>query len=76
MIYHYSPILQVCMNTHIRKAGFKNFQVLLGSRSSSKIVLGKLTSKIKKTRNNHVGNLSREVHDIKEGGRIFLPSRI
>ena len=39
---HYSPIIHECMNTIIGKAKFKNFQILLGSGCSSKILMGRL----------------------------------
>ena len=44
---HYLPILQFCMNTRSGRAKFRHFLILLDSRSSSKIVMGKLTSKLK-----------------------------
>ena len=44
---HYSPIMQSCMNTRSGRAKLTNFQILLDRRSSSTIVMVKLTSKIK-----------------------------
>ena len=44
---HYSPTLQGCMNTHSGRAKFICFSILLDSGSSSKIVMGKMTSKLK-----------------------------
>ena len=46
---HYSPILQGCMNTRIGRAKLTNFRIILVIRISSKIVMGKLTSKLKET---------------------------
>ena len=39
---HYSPILIGCMNTRKGKSRFNNFQILLDSRCSSIIIIGKL----------------------------------
>ena len=50
-IRNYSPILQGYMNTHNGREKFGNFHILLGSRSSSTIMMGNLTSKLKQ--NNH-----------------------
>ena len=44
---HYSPILQGCMNTCSGRAKFKCFLFLLESRSSSTILMGNMTSKLK-----------------------------
>ena len=44
---HYSPILQGCMNARSGKETFKNYQILLESGSSSNIVMGNLTPKLK-----------------------------
>ena len=44
---HYSLILQGCMNTRSGKGNCGNFKIVLDSRSSSMIVIGKLTSKLK-----------------------------
>ena len=44
---HYSPIMQGCMNTRSGRAKLTNVQILLDRRSSSTIVMGKLTSKLK-----------------------------
>ena len=41
------PILHVCMNTRSGREEFKNFWIILDSGSSSTIVTGKLTSKLK-----------------------------
>ena len=44
---HYSPILQGCMNTRSGRGENRNFWILLDSGSSSTILMGKLTSKLK-----------------------------
>ena len=46
-IIHYSPILQGCINTHSRRAKFKNFQIILDSGISSTIVMGNIMKKLK-----------------------------
>ena len=50
-IDHYSPILKGCMNTCSGREKFRNFWILLDSGSSSTIMMGNLTSKLKQ--NNH-----------------------
>ena len=62
------------MNICSGRAKFIHFKIILDNRSSSTIVMGKLTSKLKpkNTRNNHVGNTSREVHSLKEVERRFI----
>ena len=62
------------MNTRSGGVEFINFRILLDSGSSSTIVMGKVTSKLKEkiNRNNYMGNPSREFHDLKEGERRFL----
>ena len=42
---HYSPILQVCMNTRKGKSKFKNFSIILDSGCSSMILMGSLVEK-------------------------------
>ena len=42
---HYYTILHVCMNTRKVRANFKNFQILLESGFSSKIVMLRLVEK-------------------------------
>ena len=44
---HYSPILQRFMNTRSGRALFRDFRILLDSRSISTIIMGKLTKTIK-----------------------------
>ena len=44
---HYSQILKGYMNTRSGKEIFNNFRILLESRSSSTIVMGNMTSKLK-----------------------------
>ena len=44
-ISHYLPILQGYMNTPNGGENFRNFRIILDSRSSSTIVIGKLTPK-------------------------------
>ena len=39
---HYYPIIHGCINTRKGKSNFKNFQIILDSRCSSMIVLGRL----------------------------------
>ena len=61
------------MNARRERERFKTILALLDRRSSSKIFMGKLTSKLnKKKHKNYVGNPSQEVHDLKEGERKFL----
>ena len=43
---HYYPILNVCINTRINRAKLKNFQILLDSGCSYKIVTGKIVEKL------------------------------
>ena len=43
---HYSPIMHGYMNTRKGKAKFKNFQILLDSRCSSTIVVGRIVKKL------------------------------
>ena len=43
---HYSPILNVFMNTRPGKEKFKNFCIILDSRCSSTIVMGTLVKKL------------------------------
>ena len=43
---HYSPILHERMNTRYGKARLKNFQIILESGCSSKIVMGILVEKL------------------------------
>ena len=44
---HYSPILQVCMNTCSGGSKFRHFRIILDRASSSTHVMGKMTSKLK-----------------------------
>ena len=46
-ISHYSPILQGCINTSSGRENFIYVHNLLYRRSSSTVVIGKLTSKLK-----------------------------
>ena len=43
---HYSPITHECMNTRKGRANFKNFQIILDSGCSSKVVMGRLVGKL------------------------------
>ena len=44
---HYSPIIQVCINTRSGRALFRNFRILLDSGIASTIIMVKLTEKLK-----------------------------
>ena len=75
-IKHECNVLSSFINP-AKRAKHKNsrvdFFILLDSRSISTIVIGMLTSKLKakEEEKNYVGNPSWEVHDLKEGERIF-----
>ena len=43
---HYSPILNVCMNTRKGRSRFKNFQIILDSVCSSTILMGRIVKKL------------------------------
>ena len=45
---NYSPIQQGCMNTRSGREKFRNLRILLNSGRSSAIVMGNMTSKLKK----------------------------
>ena len=43
---HYSPILHGCMNTGKGRAKFKNFRIILDSRFSSTIFMGRIIKRL------------------------------
>ena len=51
---HYSPIMQGCMNTRSGRTKLTNVQILLDRRSSSTIVMVKLTSKLKERKTTEI----------------------